>query len=87
MKFCTYSHVAHGEKRPGVLTADGATIVDLGGSFDSMLAIIKGGDEAKVKAKSLQDRAETRVALGEAKLHAPVPVTRTPRSSRYIVAS
>jgi 2-keto-4-pentenoate hydratase/2-oxohepta-3-ene-1,7-dioic acid hydratase in catechol pathway len=81
MKFCTYSHAAHGEKRPGVLTSDGATIVDLGGGFDSTLAIIKGGDEAKAKAKSLLDAAATRLALSEAKLHAPVLVPEQIRDS------
>jgi 2-keto-4-pentenoate hydratase/2-oxohepta-3-ene-1,7-dioic acid hydratase in catechol pathway len=81
MKFCTYSHAAHGSMRPGVLTADGATIIDLGGSFDGTLAIIKGGDEAKAKAKSLLDAAETRVPLSEAKLHAPVPVPEQIRDS------
>lgn len=81
MKFCTYSHAAHGSMRPGVLTADGTTIVDLGGSFDSVLSIIKGGDEAKAKAKSLLDAAATRVPLSEAKLHAPVPVPEQIRDS------
>lgn len=81
MKFCTYSHAAHGSMRPGVLTADGATIVDLGGSFDSVLSIIKGGDEAKAKAKSLLDAAATCVPLSEAKLHAPVPVPEQIRDS------
>lgn len=81
MKFCTYSHAAHGSMRPGVLTADGATIIDLGGSFDGTLTIIKGGDEAKTKAKSLLDAAATRVPLSEAKLHAPVPVPEQIRDS------
>lgn len=81
MKFCTYSHASRGEKRPGVLTADGATIVDLGGSFDSTMAIIKGGDEAKAKAKDLLDKAEARTNLSEAKLHAPVLVPEQIRDS------
>lgn len=81
MKFCTYSHASRGEKRPGVLTADGATIVDLGDSFDSTMAIIKGGDEAKAKAKDLLDKAEARTNLSEAKLHAPVLVPEQIRDS------
>lgn len=81
MKFCTYSHAAHGSMRPGVLTADGTTIIDLGGSFDSVLSIIKGGDEAKAKAKALLDAAATRVPLSEARLHAPVPVPEQIRDS------
>lgn len=81
MKFCTFSHPMRGAKRPGVLTADGTTIIDLGGSFDSTLAIIKGGDEAKARAKALLDAAEIRVPLNEAKLHAPVLVPEQIRDS------
>lgn len=81
MKFCTYSHATHGSMRPGVLTADGATIIDLGSSFDSVLSIIKGGDDAKATAKSLLDAAAVRVPLSEAKLHAPVPVPEQIRDS------
>lgn len=81
MKFCTFSHPARGSMRPGVLTADGAMIVDLGDSFPDILSIIKGGDEARTQVRTLLDRAEIRVPLGDAKLHAPVPVPEQIRDS------
>lgn len=81
MKFCTFSHPARGEMRPGVLTGDGAMIVDLGDSFPSMLAIIQGGDEALAKVRDLHAKAEIRVTLADAKLHAPVPVPEQIRDS------
>jgi 2-keto-4-pentenoate hydratase/2-oxohepta-3-ene-1,7-dioic acid hydratase in catechol pathway len=81
MKFCTFSHQARGQMRPGVLTDDGAMIVDLGDSFPSMLAIIRGGDEALAKARELHAKAEIRVPLADATLHAPVPVPEQIRDS------
>lgn len=81
MKFCTFSHISRGEKRPGLLTSDGATIVDLGDAFPDVMSVIKGGDEAKTRAKAVLDKAEHRVALGEAKLHAPVGLPEQIRDS------
>lgn len=81
MKFCTFSHAARGNKRPGLLTSDGAMIVDLGDSFDSVLQIIKGGDEAKARARGLLDKAEILVPLADAQLHAPVLVPEQIRDS------
>jgi hypothetical protein len=81
MKFCTFSHPARGTMRPGALTSDGAMIVDLGDAFPDMLSIIKGGDEAMARVRDLYDRAEIRVPLADAKLHAPVPVPEQIRDS------
>src|SRR3546814_11746221 len=81
MKCCTCSHPARGSRRPGLLTSDGAMIVDRGDSFAGTLEIIKGGDEAKDQVRSLLDKAEIRVPLSDAKLHAPVPVPEQIRDS------
>src|SRR3546814_6064494 len=86
MKFCTFSHPARGPGinglgRPGVLTGDGAMIVDLGDSFPSILAIIQGGDAALARVRDLHARAEIRVTLADAKLHATVPVPEQIRDS------
>src|SRR3546814_17881375 len=86
MKFCTFSHPARGPGinglgRPGVLTGDGAMIVDLGDSFPSVLAIIQGGDAALARVRDLHAKAEIRVTLADAKLHAPVPVPAQIRDS------
>ncbi|WP_437605532.1 fumarylacetoacetate hydrolase family protein [Sorangium sp. So ce834] len=81
MKFCTFSHPARGTMRPGVLTSDGAMIVDLGGAFPEMLSIIKGGEEAMARVRDLHAKAEIRVPLSDAELHAPVPVPEQIRDS------
>lgn len=81
MKFCTFSHPARGSARPGVLTNDGAMVVDLGDAFPDMLSVIKGGDEALARVRDLHAKAEICVPLTDAKLHAPVPVPEQIRDS------
>ncbi len=81
MKLCTYSHPGTGDMRPGALTSDGAMIVDFGAVFADMLSLIKGGDEAKSAAQGILDKAEIRVPLLDAKLHAPVPLPEQIRDS------
>ncbi len=81
MKLCTYSHPGTGNMRPGALTSDGAMIVDFGGVFADMLALIKGGDEAMAAARGMLNSAEMRVPLADAQLHAPVPVPEQIRDS------
>jgi len=81
MKLCTYSHPGTGAMRPGALTSDGALIVDFGGVFPDMLALIRGGEEAMAAARGILDKSEIRVPMLDAKLHAPVPVPEQIRDS------
>lgn len=66
MKFVTYS--ASGlNARPGLLTEEG--ILSL--PFDSMLELIKAGDEGLSRARNTP--RENPLPLNEARLHAPIP--------------
>jgi 2-keto-4-pentenoate hydratase/2-oxohepta-3-ene-1,7-dioic acid hydratase in catechol pathway len=81
MKLVTYSPVAGGPPRPGLVVA-GDRIVDIpahaaptpGVDFSTMLGIVRGGDAARraLDALAAKPPAAT-VAMTEVKLHAPIP--------------
>ena len=79
MKLCTFSPLPSGRPRPG-LVLDGQRIVDipaaLGASEDTstMLGIIRAGDPMLKRLRELEKKAGVAtVALGDVKLHAPIP--------------
>ena len=81
MKLVTYSPIAGGKPRPG-LVVEGNRIVDIaanaaatpGVDFSSMLGIIPGGAAARQALDALAARPPVAaLAMTEVKLHAPIP--------------
>jgi 2-keto-4-pentenoate hydratase/2-oxohepta-3-ene-1,7-dioic acid hydratase in catechol pathway len=71
MKFVTYGD---GHPRVGVVVDD--RVIDLGERFDSMQALIEGGEPALDEARSLVEGADKQAAVAEVELRAPIPHPR-----------
>ena len=71
MKLVTYSPLPSGSPRAGILLPD-QRIAEATG-FATMLDIIRGGAAALEKLRAIAAKPTATVALGEARLHAPIP--------------
>ncbi|HSJ96628.1 MAG TPA: fumarylacetoacetate hydrolase family protein [Myxococcota bacterium] len=78
MKLVTYSPLPAGAPRPGLLV-EGKRIVDIAAALGepagaaSMLAIVAGGEPMLARLRGLAAAAAPAVALGDVRLHAPIP--------------
>ncbi len=78
MKLVTFSPLAGGDPRPGLLLEDGR-IVDIPAALGpsegtaTMLGIVRGGARTLERLRSLAARPPAAVAIADAKLHAPIP--------------
>jgi 2-keto-4-pentenoate hydratase/2-oxohepta-3-ene-1,7-dioic acid hydratase in catechol pathway len=79
MKLVTFSPLASGQPRPGLLL-DGQRIVDIPAALGSseatntMLGLIRGGTPVLQQLKSLAAKSPVAtIALADVKLHAPIP--------------
>jgi 2-keto-4-pentenoate hydratase/2-oxohepta-3-ene-1,7-dioic acid hydratase in catechol pathway len=81
MKLVTFSPIAGGAPRPGLVVADNR-IVDIpasagsvaGVDFSSMLGIIRGGAQARGALDALAGKAAaSAAAMADVKLHSPIP--------------
>jgi 2,4-diketo-3-deoxy-L-fuconate hydrolase len=71
MKLVTYGD---GHPRVGAVVDD--RVIDLGERFDSMQALIEGGEPALDEARSLVEGADKQAAVAEVELRAPIPHPR-----------
>lgn len=79
MRFVTFTELAGGPQRPGVLRDGNAEIVDLSASYTSMLNVIDAGD-AGLETAQRELATPTRVVqLEQASLLAPLPEPRQMR--------
>lgn len=73
MKFASYLEA--GSARPGLVVGD--ELIDLGGDFPSLLALIEAGPEGPAAARGAwEGSAARRLSLGDVQLVAPLPEPR-----------
>lgn len=75
MRFVTFA-AATGPARPGLLLEDGATVIDLGYLYPSLLTLIDAGEEGLAAAQREMQAPSKTVALREIRLLAPLPEPR-----------
>ena len=79
MRLCTYSPVAGGEPRPGIVVDRWVIDIprhakpDAAVDFSSMLGIIRGGAPARVELDRIVQSGGEPLRLTEVRLHAPIP--------------
>lgn len=79
MRLCTFSPVAGGSPRPGIVL--GRSVVDIPAhakpvadvNFSTMLGIIRGGAPARHELDRIASAGPATVALNDVRLHAPIP--------------